>query len=205
MVLANKIGSLYHSIIDDTLKLISHDTLQKAISILNKADLIYVVSGGFQSDLAKSFKSKMLKIGKNVVIDNHMENMYYRAAWAKENTAIIFISYSGELAQTLRVARKAHARRIPSIAITSIGGNSLTDDTDVCLGVSSKEALIDNLGGFSMNVSTMLLLDILYVGVFNTDYNRHLEMRIRVAKEFELDRHSDNSLLNDNSVAKDKS
>ena len=39
-VIANKIGQLYHEIVDDTLKLISHDALQNAINCLNRSDII---------------------------------------------------------------------------------------------------------------------------------------------------------------------
>ena len=41
-VIANKIGQLYHEIVDDTLKLISHDALQNAINCLNKSDIISI-------------------------------------------------------------------------------------------------------------------------------------------------------------------
>ena len=43
-VIANKIGQLYHEIVDDTLKLISHDALQNAINCLSRSDIIYVYS-----------------------------------------------------------------------------------------------------------------------------------------------------------------
>lgn len=96
-VIASKIGQLYHEIVDDTLKLISHDALQNAINCLNKSDIIYVYSAGVQGDVAETFKDKMLKIGKNVVLETKMNELYYRASYCPLNCTFIIISYSGEI------------------------------------------------------------------------------------------------------------
>ncbi len=196
-VIAEKIASLYCDIIDDNLTLIEHDTLQKAIFLIDRAQNIYIVSGGVENDIAKAFKKKMLKIGKNVVIENHSDSLFYRACYGNEKDCFLFISYSGELDTTLKVAQKVKENQIPSIAITSIGGNTLSQLADVTLHVSSKETLIDNLGSFSMNLSTLMLLDILYVSYFNEHYEANLRNKNLVSHAFETKRTSKISLLKD--------
>ncbi|MFQ9921940.1 MAG: MurR/RpiR family transcriptional regulator [Beduini sp.] len=52
MVIANKMGALYHEIIEDVLALLDHDHLQSAIRLLEEADFIYIFSLGVQLDIA---------------------------------------------------------------------------------------------------------------------------------------------------------
>lgn len=191
-VIANKIGQLYNEIVDDTLKLTSHDALQSAINCLNKSDIIYVYSAGVQGDIAQTFKDKMLKIGKNVVLETKMNELYYRASYCPVNCTFIIISYSGEIESELRGVKKLKERHIPLLAITSYGDNTLSRNADYVLNVSTRERLKDNLGDFAMNISTMLIIDILYVSIFNTDYSTHVERRKSSLQGFDLFRTSHN-------------
>lgn len=197
IVVANKIGSLYHEIIDDTLVLLDHDSLQNAINALKQSQVIYLYSAGVQADLAKTFKDKMLKIGKNVVVETRMNEIFYRALFADKNDLFIIISYSGEVESLLRGVEKLKERNIPIIAITSYGKNSLSKLASHVLYVASKEKLINNLGSFSMNLATLLLLDILYVNIFNDDFKSHQQQKLTATKGFDLYRKSDNSLIED--------
>lgn len=191
-VIANKIGQLYHEIVDDTLKLIGHDGLQNAVNCLNNSDIIYVYSAGVQGDVAQTFKDKMLKIGKNVVLETKMNELYYRASYCPPNCTFIILSYSGEIVSELRGVKKLKERHIPLLAITSYGESTLSSYADYVLNVSTREKLKDNLGDFAMNISTMLILDILYVNIFNTDYSTHAERRNSSSQGFDLFRTSHN-------------
>ena len=197
IVVANNIGSLYHEIIDDTLVLLDHDSLQNAINALKQSQVIYLYSAGVQADLAKTFKDKMLKIGKHVVVETRMNEIFYRALFADKNDLFIIISYSGEVESLLRGVEKLKERNIPIIAITSYGKNSLSKLASHVLYVASKEKLVNNLGSFSMNLATLLLLDILYVNIFNDDFKSHPQQKLTATKGFDLYRKSDNSLIED--------
>ncbi|MBS5116163.1 MAG: MurR/RpiR family transcriptional regulator [Erysipelotrichaceae bacterium] len=192
IVIANKIGTLYHEIINDTLELMEHDKLQNVINCLCKSEIIYVYSAGVQADIAQTFKDKLLKIGKNVVLENRMNELYYRASYCSLNCMFVIISYSGEIESELRGVMKLKERNIPILAITSYGKNTLSEKADFVLYVSTRERLKDNLGDFSMNLSTILILDILYVSIFNTDYSKNYHKRISSSKGFELYRKSNN-------------
>lgn len=88
--------------------------------------------------------------------------------------------------------KKLKERHIPLLAITSYGDNTLSQYADYVLNVSTRESLKDNLGDFAMNISTMLILDILYVSIFNTDYLKHVERRRSSSQGFDLFRTSKN-------------
>ncbi len=91
------------------------------------------------------------------------------------------------------------------MAVTSYGSNTLSSMCTCCLYVSTREKLISNLGSFGINVSVMYLLDVIYAGYFNRDYDRHLADKIRYSRESEDvgkrdGRHSDNPILRDSPV-----
>lgn len=197
LVIANKIGQLYHEIIDDTLALIHKEELQTAIDLLKKANIIYICSAGVLSDLAETFKDKMLKIGKNVVVEYKIDECFYRAAFCDKQSVFILISYSGETDSLLSVAKKLKEHRITSIAITTLGDNTLSKLSTLNLHVSTREKLIQNLGNFSMNLSTLFLLDILYVSIFNDDFQNSYQNKISSSKGFEKNRISYNPLIKD--------
>lgn len=197
MVIANKMGTLYHEVIEDVLTLLDHDQLQAAIHLLGEADFIYIFSLGVQLDIAQTFKDKILKIGKNVITEEKADEMFYRSKYCDKKSVFMLISYSGETETLLRIAKQLKKRHIPLLAITTYGENSLFQYADFILYVSSREKLIDNLGSFSMNLSVLFLLDILYANLFNEDRETHYQKRVEASKSFEQYRTTYNSLLKD--------
>ena len=197
IILANKMGQLYQEIINDTLSLLKHDTLQACINILKKAETIHICSSGVQTDIAETFKDKLLKIGKNVIIEHKMDESFYRASYCKEDDVFIMISYTGETEILLRVAKKLQERNIASMAITSYGDNALSNLVKQVLYVSTREKVTYNLGNFGMSISTLFLLDVLYASIFNDSYQTHFEKRVQVSKEFQVVRSSWNPILKD--------
>jgi len=197
VVIAHKIGQLYHECIDDVLNLLSHDDLQKALRLLNNAKTICLVSSGVQSEIAQTFKDKMLKIGKCVIVETKMDQAFYHACYCDQTWAFVMISYSGETEVTLRVAKKIKAKNIPMLALCAYGKSPLSTMADVVLNVSTREKLVENLGNFGMNISTLLILDILYANLFNQNPNQNLLDKIEASHEFELYRRSENEVLKD--------
>lgn len=195
IVVANKMGQLYHEIIDDTLSLLNHDDLQSIINIITQAEIIYVYSAGVQAYLAQTFKDKMIRIGKNVIVEQYMNELFYRASFCQKNSLFIIISYTGEIEAELRGVKKLRQRDIPILAITTLGDNTLSKLANHIMHVSTREKIIENLGDFAMNISTLLLLDVLYVNTFNIHFDQHYQNKIKASKEFERYRKSENSQI----------
>lgn len=190
-----KLKSLYIETIEDTFSLLGHDALALAESLLVKADDIYICSAGAPSDLARAFQEKMIKIGKNVIIDPRVDVLFYQACYAKSDSIFLFISYSGETEKLIRIAHKLKERKLQSIALTSYGGNTLSELATVTLYISTHESLVHNIGNFSLFPSVLFLLDVLYANVFSRNYETHLADKIKYTKEYETQRKSYNPLL----------
>lgn len=169
----------------DTISLLNHDTLQEAINRIEKKEHIAIVVSGAQKGIAYTFKEKMMKIGKKVDIFDSMDEAFYEACYCTSNTLFILISYSGETSKCLFICHKLIERKLSFITITTYGTNSLSSQSDCCLYVSTREKLIDNLGTFSFNLSLLYLLDVLYAGYFNTNYDEHLENKTVTSMECE--------------------
>lgn len=201
-VLAHKIAQLYQEIIQDCLSLIHHDSLQKAINLLNQSKCIYICTSGIQVELCQIFRSKMLKIGRQVIVHQHAEDIYYDACYCDQESVFIMISYTGETHKVTMTAPVLQKRHIPVIAITSYGRNSLSTQIDCCIHVSTRERLRENLGNFGFSLSVMYLLDVLYAGYFNLNYEEHYKDKVYNTKNYEkgerfYGRYSTNSILED--------
>ncbi len=203
VVLANKIGILYKETVDDCLSLLTHDSIQEATSRIVKVHYIYICASAAQIGLASTFKDKMQKIGRHVLISQTSDDAFYQACMAAPgDSCFILISYSGETGRCHRIAQKLRERKMKWITITTYGANSLSEISDCVLNVSTREKLISNLGTFAFNISVMMLLDILYAACFNHNHDANLEYKTEVSREFEqtdskYGRQSDNPILSE--------
>ena len=191
---AGKIEVLYEEILRDCRSLLTPEILKKAVDVIDRATEIYAFTLGPQMGLVEIFQDKMARVGKMVHACSRIGEGYYEASCCQETAAFIIISYTGETEIGLKITKKAKERGIPTIAITYYGNNSLSKVCDVCLYVSTREKLVKNLGTFGLNVSVMYLLDVLYAGYFNRDYDKHYQTKVKVARECD-GRHSDNPIL----------
>lgn len=193
--IASKMAALYRETVDDTLVLQDPDMLVQAVNYCRRAGTIYVCSAGSQSGLAEAFGEKMAKIGKTVLAEARTDMNFFHACTCPVTDCFLLISYSGETANTLRVARKLRQRRVHTVAITSYGGNTLGKLFSCKLYLSTRERLVSNTGNFGAHLSTMYLLDLLYAGVFGLDFEGNYELKKQVSREFEIYRRSENPVL----------
>ncbi len=197
MELAGKMKQIYHEYVDEIYSLLDHDTLVQATALLEKASTILIISAGVQIDIARVFKERLLAIGKNVIVEDKIDEAFYRVSFCESQTVCLFISYSGTTEITLRVAKKAFERNIPSIALTSMFDNPLTHYTNYQLYLPTKEKLTENYGHFGVNLAVLYLLDVLYACIFNIHQEENYNHRKNTMQEYQTRRKSSLSLLQD--------
>lgn len=198
MSISNKIGSLYHDTVDDTLSLLSHDDTARSKRMICEADAIYLYSFGTALNQAESFKEKMMKIGKRVFLSANLNYQLYEASCMKENDLAIIISYSGETENALKIADICKRNQVSILSITSMGENSLSAQSDAILYISSKENLFNNIADYSIHVSVNLILDIMYSLVFQENFDNNYQHKQHYTKLLENKRKSSNSILMEN-------
>jgi len=190
MSIASKIAVLEKESIDDTLSLITHDDLQKAIQIIRKSSYISLFAVSNNLLITKEFQHNMSRIKKRVDICSLQSEIIFKACLADTSSCAIIVSYSGEteiLNQAIQTLRTNH---IPIIAITNIGDNTTARLADCVLKISTREKLYSKIATFSTDSAIVYLLDVLYSCIFALDYDANLQLRISTSKMIEWARFS---------------
>lgn len=192
MTIAGKINTLFKETIDDSLKLIHHDSLQKATYILKNSNRIFLFSIGTSALLGEIFKQKMTRIKKEVVTEHLVGEYGFHCNLIKNNDCAIFISYTGESPNVTQYAKKLKEMNIPTIAITSLGDNSLNQYTDIIIHLSTREKQYSKISTFTSEYSTQYILDVLYSCYFSLDYNNNLNTKMTLSKYEEKSKINEN-------------
>ncbi|PRR83774.1 MurR/RpiR family transcriptional regulator [Clostridium vincentii] len=182
MNVASKIGNLASESIEDTLSLLKNEDLNKAVTLLDKAQIINVFGISNSLLMAFDFKHKMMRINRHVDILSLPGEQAYVAANSSPNDCAILISYSGEVHETLQIAKILRKNKTPIISLTSIGENTLKDFSDCTFSITSREKLYSKIATYSTNNSIHLILDILYSCLFKMNYDHNLEYKTKISK-----------------------
>lgn len=195
MQIAHKITQLHIESAKDTASLIHHDTLQKAIQILRKANVVKVFAVANLNFIGEEFVFKLNRIHKKAYIEPAQDNQFQDAIMTTNDECAICLSYSGETPTLLKTANFLRENKVPIIAITSFGKNSLSDLATVTLNVSTREKSFSKIAGFTSLESMNIVLNILYSCLFSLNYQANLDYKINVAKRVELNREIDNEII----------
>lgn len=190
MSIASKIAILKKEAIDDTLSLVRHDDLQKAVQMIKKASSIYVFAVSNNGLITQEFAHNMSRIKKKVTICNLQGELVYSAINVDIQSCAIIVSYSGETPILSRVIQALKMNGIPIIAITNIGENTVSRNADVVLRICTREKLYSKIATFSTDVSFEYILDLLYSCVFSLDYDKNLERKTKISQMIEKGRFS---------------
>lgn len=194
MNIAAAIAALKHESLKDTMSLLHHDSLQKAILILQKARTVKVFTISNLTFLAEEFVFKLRHIGLKAETYSISNTLLQEAYMTSTDECTVCISYSGESPELLYVAKALKRNHVPIIVISSIGENSLTRLGNVVLQIATREKSYSKIGAFSSLESFSLILDIIYSCLFKTDYDSHYAYKIQLSKSTEF-RLIDNSII----------
>ncbi len=184
--IASKLAHLKKESVQDTLTLIQDEQLKKAVTFMRQATTVQLFTLANLTFLAEEFVYKLRHIHKSAEIFVTQNTMYQEAAMSTKKNCAILISYSGESSEILQIARLLKNNRVPMIAITSIGENSLSKLADVALRITTREKAYSKIAGFSSLESISLILDILYSCYFSLDYKANFENKVNLARLTEL-------------------
>lgn len=195
MQIAHKIIQLHIESANDTASLIHHDTLQNAVQILRKASVVKVFAVANLNFIGEEFVFKLNRIHKRAYIEPIQDNQFQDAIMTTSDECAICLSYSGETPTLLKTAHFLKENKVPIIAITSLGKNSLSDLATVSLNISTREKSFSKIAGFTSLESMNIILNILYSCLFSLNYQENLDYKIDVAKRVELNREIDNEII----------
>jgi len=121
-----------------------------------------VVSGiGASGIVASDFQQKLSRLGLHAVYTADSDMQIVAACALSKQDVLVAFSYSGETSSVLKVAREAKKSGAQVVAITRIGGNSLSRLADWTLHVVNSESLFRE-GATLSRFGQLLVVDLIY-------------------------------------------
>ena len=148
------------------------DPLEASIDLLNNASTIYLFGVGGSSVIGLDIYQKLMRIGKKVIYNSDLHVQMTFAQSMDKNDAALIISYSGSTTGLVDVARVLHDKQIPFISITQINSNPISKLSTYSLKVPSEEKAL-RIGAVSSRISSFVITDLLYYGVFKKNFEEH--------------------------------
>lgn len=169
-----KITRQYQEIIDLTYAQNSDVTIEKAVQYIRCARRIQIHGIGNSNLFAQYFANQLTTIGvlASCASNNHM--VYSTISCYGPDDLVILISESGETPEILQAAKIAQNHGVPVISMTRAVKNKLYDCSDLILRTVNRMSRT-RLETMTMRCSQLCLIDMIYLNLFKTDYERYLK------------------------------
>src|SRR6266852_1820744 len=167
--IANKAISADIDALLTTLRSVDMGDVEKTIEAIQQARHIDLYAMGIPSSVALDAFNRFLNLGLSVSWLPDIANQLASASLLSSRDVAIAFSYAGETRATVKALGLAHQQGATTIAITGNPRSSLARFADIKLVVTPREptAFRRNLR-ISARISMLGLVDIIYLGLFNT-------------------------------------
>ena len=179
--LVDKCCRMNMSTVLKTYQLISEQYLETAVQLLIEADVIYLFGVGGSAIVANDLQQKLIRIGKKVIYNDDLHVQMTFAESMTNHDVAIFISYSGTTKGLVDMAKLLKSKKINVISITQYTQNPIGKSSSVNLVVPCEEKSL-RLGAISSRISSLVITDLLYYGVFKDDLERNKQKLIESRK-----------------------
>ncbi|HLS91542.1 MAG TPA: MurR/RpiR family transcriptional regulator [Limnochordia bacterium] len=169
-----KVISMNMRALEQTLHTLSDTELERAVEALCAAPVIHIYGVGASGFVALDAEHKFLRINRrcHAFIDNHVQRAM--ATLLGPGDVAIGISNSGftqDIVSALRIAREAGAT---TICITNHFDSPITQVSDIRLFTAAQEPAFRS-GAIASRVAQLSIIDVLFIGVAQRDYDRTVE------------------------------
>ena len=150
--------------LEETLRVIDHETIEKAVTALLKADKIHFYGNGGSGAVAEDAHHKFLRTGTHTAAysDSHLQIM--SAALLTDKDVAVLISHSGSNTDMLEVLSVAKEAGATTIAITTLAKSPLSQGADITLYTVSEETEYRS-EALSSRLAQLSIIDALYVNI----------------------------------------
>jgi DNA-binding MurR/RpiR family transcriptional regulator len=161
-------GELVHMVVSSTCESLSGieevvdaGALEASVEAILGASHVLIAGIGASGIVAYDFQQKLARLGLHAVYTADSDMQIVEACALRSEGVLIAISYSGESSSVLKVTREAKKNGALVIAITRIGGNSLSRQADYTLNVVNSESLFRE-GATLSRFAQLLVVDLIY-------------------------------------------
>lgn len=175
--IAWNIGNLTASTVNNVLQRFNYIELKDMVETMNEATILSVFSTGVSALAALDFQVKMVRMGKQINVEQNLSLLPGHAFAATKKTVGIFISQSGESAEIVDCARVFKSRGALSIAITANEKSSLARACDMMISsnVNEDDTFSVKIESFASFYAVHFILDCLYCWLYRSNYEQNIE------------------------------
>lgn len=168
-----KLGNLTANAINNVIAGFDYRQVGRVVGEIAAADVVNVFTVGTSVPAALDFKTKLVRIGRQVNVDQDAFVQRGYALSASSSSYNILISLSGETEMIVSYARILRSRGCPTLAITANVASGLATVCDEVICTNSRESgsFSDKMETFSSFDATHFVLDCLYSWLFQVDYD----------------------------------
>jgi len=172
--IARKIFSSGLQALQDTMKALSIEELQRAITAIHKAKRVEVFGIGSAAPIAEDANHRLLRIGidSRVSVDSHQQAITASLCTAK--SAVLTISHSGSTLETLEATRLAKKAGATTIVITNYGRSPILKHADIVLNTLARETQF-RTEAMTSRIAQLAIVDALIAGLALVDYTHSVK------------------------------
>ncbi len=152
---------------------VNFDDIYISKEYLEKVNKIYLVACGTAMHAGLSIKPMLEQLCKIPVIVDVASEFRYRNPLIDSNTLCIFISQSGETADTIAALKLAKLNNSKTIAISNVIGSSITREADYTIYThAGPEIAVASTKAYTAQVTLLALLSIYFAETLGNDVER---------------------------------
>lgn len=161
--------------LEDTKNLMDPETLNKSIQLLINSENICIYGIGSSLIVAKDAQQKFMRLNKHCSVSDDWHLQLLSARNMSDRDVGIIVSYSGQTAEMIECANTMKENGVKIISITKYGTSPIVEICDYNIFVAANESTFRS-GAMSSRISQLNVIDILYTGFANTQYEKSLQL-----------------------------
>ncbi|MBE4703776.1 MurR/RpiR family transcriptional regulator [Spiroplasma platyhelix] len=182
---SNILYQRYHDVlnsIQDTFNLFvaQEDLATQVVSKLRNAKRINIFAVGGTYNLARDFQEKLLRMGFNAVSSNNFHDGYFLVKQTNKDTVNMFISYSGETKDLIKLASICKENNSQVVTISKKSNNTLGRLADFKLEISSNDPIV-RIVSLTNRLALIFCLDMILYKLLFTDFEHYKDLLQKTA------------------------
>ena len=161
-------------ILEETLKILNIDTVEKAAKTIMEARKILIFGKGSSYLVCKDLEMKLRRINKFAIAQGESHDQLVDATFLNNKDVVIFISNSGKTKEIISSALLAKDNKATVISITKLGTSMLADISDIVLYTSSLEGEFRS-AAMTSRISQLAMVDALFTHCAYIDIERSIK------------------------------
>lgn len=161
-----EVGRLNQETVAQTIELVSHKAVEKAVDLFEKAGKVISMGAGGSMIMADEFAHLFSTVSGKFfsVADTHSQ--LSMVAVMDPNDVLVLLSYSGATTDGLRLMELAKSKGISTVLITRYPKSPMAKLADVVLLCGSNESPVQQ-GSVRAQIAQMVVMDVLYHEYFH--------------------------------------